>query len=471
MRSAWATSRPELFVDLDRTRVRASLEASLRDAIRTCRLQPNSKLPSSRLLATDLGIARNTVVEVYGQLVSEGWLVARTGAGTVVGERAMANQAPAAPSSARDSAPPAAVDFDLRGGVPDVSSFPRDAWLSATRRALRKAPDEAFGYQDARGRLELRQALAEYLSRARDVYVHPDQIIVCLGAMHGLRLIGKALRRMGTTVWATESYGLVWHRRTAADLGFQIHVVPVDEYGARIDKIGDAGSMLLSPAHQYPLGVALSPQRRLAAIEWTNTTGGFLIEDDYDGEFRHDRHPVGAIQSLAPERVLYLGTASKSLSPSLRIGWMVVPHRLIEPILRAKTVSEGHNSTIDQLTLAELLTSGFYDRHIRRNRLRYRHRRDQLLEVVDQFEGIEVQGISAGMHALLQLPDTLSESAVVEYARRHYRLRLEGLSIYAAAPKVQHRGPALVIGYGSPSDQRFPETLKCLSRTLGHFNC
>lgn len=467
MPQTWAASRPDLFVELDRHRVRASLEISLRNAIRTGRLHPGTTLPPSRVLAADLSIARNTVVDVYGQLVAEGWLNATSGSHTTVAGRAAPTPAPGTVTPA-DTAAPASRGYDLRGGLPDTSAFPRQAWLSASRRALQHAPTQVFGYQDPRGRTELRHALADYLSRVRGVYVHADQVVICLGAMHGLRLIGKALRHSGATVWATESYGLAWHRQAAMQLGFQLKIVPIDEQGAQVDQFGDASSVMLSPAHQFPLGMALTPARRREAVEWAKTTHGIIIEDDYDGEFRHDRRPIGALQSLAPEQVIYVGTASKSLAPALRLGWMVVPPHLLSGILEAKSISEGHNSTLDQLTLAEFIRSGDYDRHVRRSRLRYRHRRDQLTTMVGEFTELTMQGIAAGMHALIELPDQLAEAPIVEYAQ-HRGLILEGLSLYAADPAQQQRPPALVIGYGAPSDASYTATLDQLEQTLRHF--
>lgn len=467
MEQLWATSRPDLFVELDPRRVRASLEASLRDAIRTGRLHPDTPVPSSRSLAADLGIARNTVVEVYGQLVAEGWLNATTGSRTTVSARTAPTPAPPAASPAGHTVT-AADGHDLRGGIPDISAFPRQAWLAASRRALQHASSQVFDYQDPRGRTELRHALADYLSRVRGVYVHADQVVICLGAMHGLRLIGKALRKSGARVWATESYGQSWHRQTALQLGFELKIVPVDEHGAQVEQFGHANSVMLSPAHQFPLGVALTPARRQEAVNWAKTTHAIIIEDDYDGEFRHDRRAVGALQSLAPEHVIYVGTASKSLAPALRLGWMVIPPRLHTAVLEAKSISEGHNSTLDQLTLAEFIRCGDYDRHIRRSRLRYRHRRDQLATMLGRFSGLTMQGIAAGMHALIELPEQLAEAPVVEYARQR-GLILEGLSKYAADPAQQERGPGLVIGYGAPSEASYSATLNQLEQTLRHF--
>lgn len=442
--------------------MRRSLEATLRDAIRRGRLRADTPLPSSRMLASDLGIARNSVVEVYGQLVAEGWLVARTGSRTVVGRRPdfTAASAQAAPVTAASPV----TAFDLRAGRPDVSGFPRSAWLAAGRRALHMAAPEVFDYQKPAGRPELREMLAEYLSRVRGLQVQADRVIICLGAMHGLNLIGRTLRELGATTWATESHGLAVHRRAAEKLGFMLQIVPVDEQGARVDHFGAADCVLLSPAHQFPLGVAMSAQRRHDAIEWAHTTNGILIEDDYDGEFRHDRRPVGALQALSPDRVIYVGTASKSLAPGLRIGWMVVPEHLREPLLRSKTLSDGHNSTFDQVTLAEFFRSGDYERHVRRDRLRYRRRLEQLMTTLAEFENVQVTGIAAGMHVLIRLPDGVKEDDVVARAGQR-GLIVEGLTMYATAI-TQAGSSHLVIGYGTPPDRAYPGCLRKLAETL-----
>ena len=467
MSQSWATFRPDLFVELDRRRVSRSLEGSLREAIRTGRLHPGTRLPSSRSLAADLDIARNTVATVYGQLVAEGWLDATTGSRTAVSHRSAPAPAPTAASPAGEAVP-AAGGFDLRGGLPDVSAFPKQAWLGASRRALADAPWQAFGYQDPRGRPELRDELAGYLSRVRGVYVDAKHIVICLGAMHGLRLIGKALRDAGATTWSTESHSLTWHRQAALELGFNLKIIPVDEQGAQVDQIEDTDAVMLSPAHQFPLGIALAPPRRQEVVDWAKASGGIIIEDDYDGEFRHDRRPVGALQALAPEQTIYVGTASKSLAPALRLGWMVLPPHLLAPVLAVKTISEGHNSSLDQLTLAEFIRCGDYDRHIRRSRLRYRQRRDQLAALIGQHTGLTMLGISAGMHALIELPGHLTEAPMIEYARQR-GLILEGLSMYAADPVRHPRRPALVIGYGAPSDASYSATLAHLDQTLRHF--
>jgi GntR family transcriptional regulator/MocR family aminotransferase len=232
---------------------------------------------------------------------------------------------------------------------------------------LTAAPLDAFGYGDARGRMELRTALADYLARARGVYAEPDRIVICSGFHHGLALMAQALRVRRVRGVAVEAYGLDLFRDLLANAGLHAPPLYVDDHGARIDdlaRLREVGAVLMTPAHQYPTGVALRPDRRTAAVEWARATGGLILEDDYDGEFRYDRQPVGALQGLDPERVVYFGSVSKSLAPGVRLGWMVLPEELIPEIVAAKGHGDYMTSALEQLTLAEFIASGAYDRHV-----------------------------------------------------------------------------------------------------------
>jgi GntR family transcriptional regulator / MocR family aminotransferase len=484
---ARASSGVDLHLDRTGPRVRASLEAQLREAVRSGRLAPGLRLPSSRSLAADLGVARNTVADVYGQLVAEGWLVARQGSVTRVAGRAAAAETGPAPEEAGRR-----PRYDLRPGSPDVAAFPRSRWLAAARRALNSAPAEAFGNApDARGRPELHQALAGYLARARGVRVTPDRIVVCSGFTQGLGLICQVLRGRGAATLAVEAYGLAHLRGIAAGHGLRLRMLPVDDGGAVLDgpgavpggvparaggladagRVADVGGLdgadaaLLTPAHQFPLGGVLGPRRRAQAIEWAAQTGGLLIEDDYDGEFRYDRQPVGAMQAHAPEHVIYAGTASKSLAPGLRLGWLVVPAHLVDEVAAAKARTDRHSSSFDQLTLAEFLNSGAYDRQVRRSRLAYRQRRDHLAAAVRrQVPQARVTGIAAGLHARLELPPGRDEDEIVARAAARHDLALEGFRVYCAEPGP-HR-PALVIGYATPPEHAFTGAVARLMAVL-----
>ena len=455
MAKTWAISGVDLHLELAGHRVRAGLEAALREAVQTGRLAPGTRLPSSRTLAADLGIARNTVAEAYAQLGAEGWLTARQGSGTRVASTAVVSAGPAAgirpPLGAR------AARYDLRPGSPDLSAFPRSGWLSAARKALSGAPSRALGYSDPRGRPELRTVLAAYLGRTRGVRVTPDRIVVCAGFTQGLALLCQVLPDVGVTKIAVEDYGQPHTAEALAASGLTPVMLGVDDGGAVLDKAHGAQAMLLTPAHQFPLGSVLSPRRRADAARWAAGSGGLIIEDDYDGEFRYDRQPVGALQALAPEHVIYAGTVSKTLAPGLRLGWLVLPARLTEAMASAKARSDAHTSSFEQLTLAEFITSGAYDRHVRRVRLAYRRRRDRLVAALAAHApGVRVTGIAAGLHAVAELgPGQREEQVIARAAARG--VAIEGLGGYAL--REHTRGPALVIGYATPPEHGYTTAL------------
>ncbi|MFD4247885.1 PLP-dependent aminotransferase family protein [Streptomyces sp. NPDC058525] len=455
---------------------RAALAQALRSAVRSGRLAGGTRLPPYRTLAADLGLARNAVADAYAELVAEGWFTARQGSGTRVAEGAAAGAA-AGPSAAGSSAagssaagaPTAGSSavgprYDLLQGKPDPASFPRGPWAASARRALSEAPTEAFGPGDPRGRPELRRALATYLSRARGVRTGPENIVVCSGFANGLRLLASVRPRD----WAVEAYGLPFHHGILDTAGVRPHPVAVDEDGARTTTELPSGvrTLLLTPAHQFPTGGRLLPARRAAAVEWARATGGVIVEDDYDGEFRYDRKPVGALQGLAPEHVVYAGSLSKSLSPALRLGWLVLPDRLIDEVLAAKGQRESWASALDQLALADFIECGAYDRHVRRMRKHYRDRRDQLVSVLAaRAPEIRVTGISAGLHAVLELPPG-SEAPTLSAARTA-GLALDGLSSYQhpADPTPPREG--LVVGYAAPPNAAFTRAVDVLAGVVG----
>jgi len=462
MQETRATSASlDLHLEVSGGGLRVGLESALRAAVRSGRLPAGTTLPSTRALARDLGIARNTVVDAYGQLVAEGWLAARHGSGTWVAER---TRPPAAVPASRPQADPRASRYDLRPGVPDVSTFPRAAWLAAARRALASAPASELGYTDPRGLLPLRAALASYLARARGVAVTPERVVVCAGFAQGLELLSQVLVAGGARQLAIESFGHSGHWRIATGGGLTLCPLEVDGLGAVTTALTTEGAVLLTPAHQFPLGVALHPRRRRAAVEWAASTSGLVIEDDYDGEFRYDRQAVGALQALAPEHVAYAGTASKSLVPGLRLGWLVLPARLVDDVVSAKLAVKRLSSSLEQLTLAEFIESGGYDRHVRRTRLGYRQRRDLLVgELARRAPQAHVTGIAAGLHALVTLPPGSSEEEVIADAARR-GLALQGLTDTSFG--AQPHAPALVVGYATPPGHSFTTALARLCAVL-----
>jgi GntR family transcriptional regulator/MocR family aminotransferase len=440
MSVSWSSS-VDLLLDVRGHPRRAALEDALRAAVAGGRLAAGVRLPSSRVLAAELGLARNTVADAYAQLVAEGWLVARQGSGTRV---AAGGPAPApVPAPAARPRPL----FDLTSGAPDVSAFPRAAWQRAARTALSAAPSDALGYPDPRGLPGLRAELAAYLARVRGVRTSPEHLVICSGTTQALYLLATALAPGSVAV---ESHGLRLHREVLGPGGT---VLPVDADGADVSVLGDDAAVLLTPAHQFPLGGALSAARRTAVLDWARAAGSVVIEDDYDGEFRYDRRPIGALQGLAPDLVAYVGTVSKTLAPGLRLGWIAVPPALLDAVVTAKRLSGGGAGVLEQLTLATFLAGGGYDRHIRRSRQRYRKRRDLLVAALDG--RASVTGISAGLHALVPVSALREQDMIARAAARG--LALHGLS---------HFGPSspggLVIGYARPADHAFPGALEAL---------
>ncbi|MFI9808356.1 PLP-dependent aminotransferase family protein [Streptomyces sp. NPDC052301] len=432
---------------------RVGLERALRDAVRDGRLAPGTRLPATRRLATDLGVSRGTAKAAYDQLVAEGYLTARQGSGTRVAALPPSQDS----ASPRGDAHARAPRLDLRPGSPDVGAFPAAAWLRALRRAIATAPSLAYDYGDPRGRIELRTALSGYLGRARGVLAPPERIVVTSGYVQGLALLTRVL---GGAPVAMEDPGLPFHRDVVRHNGGTLLPAPVDGRGVRTDALGEAAAVVVTPAHQYPTGVTLHPERRRALTDWARMRGGLVVEDDYDGEFRYDRQPVGALQGMAPGQVVYLGTASKTLGPALRLGWMVLPPHLVDAVADAKLHSDHHTETIGQLALAELIDSHAYDRHVRACRLRYRRRRDQLLDRLGAHRG--VRGIAAGLHALIDVPD---EAGVLA------RAEAEGLAVGTLGTHWHAPGPGrpqgLVVGYGTPRERIYPEALDALAKVLG----
>ncbi|MCP2169912.1 MocR-like pyridoxine biosynthesis transcription factor PdxR [Goodfellowiella coeruleoviolacea] len=461
MADSWANST-DLHLDLSGPGgLRERLTRALREAVRTGRLAPGTRLPPYRALAADLGIARNTVADAYGELVAEGWLAARQGSGTRVALRTE----PPRPRQRRPTpaAPLQGPRHNLSQGQPDAAEFPRAAWLASARRALTSAPNAAFGPGDPRGRPELRRELADYLARARGVRADADHIVVCSGFSHALRLLGPLLPR--TT--AVEAYGLAFHRGLLTGAGIRAVPLAIDDHGARVAELPatGAGAVLLTPAHQFPTGGPLHPLRRAAAVDWARDSGGLVVEDDYDGEFRYDRQPVGAVQGLDPEHVLYLGSVSKSLSPAVRLGWMVLPDRLVDGVLAAKGEREAWASALDQLTLADFIGSGGYDRHVRRMRQHYRRRRDQLVATLaERAPHVRVTGIAAGLHAVLELPPGTEPAAVA--AARRAGLALDGLAAFRHPDSTMPAADGLVVGYSTPPEHAFANAVAALCRVL-----
>ncbi len=448
------SSSSELLVELRRDgagSLHGQIERALRAAIREGRLTPGTTLPSSRALATHLDVSRGVIVEAYEQLAAEGFLVSQQGGITRVGPTATTPpEATAAPVSDRPR-----IDFAY--GRPDVTQFPRSAWLRSVREVLNVAPSDLLSYGDPRGVPELRWALAAYLNRVRGMAVHPDRVIICNGFAQAISIVSAVLARQPETQIAVEDPGQRDPIDAAERVGLPWVPVPVDESGVSVAALGrsTASAVVVTPAHHFPLGSVLAADRRADIVAWARDRGGLIVEDDYDAEYRYDHEPIGAIQGLAPEHVVYCGSASKVLAPGLRLGWLVAPDRLVKPLAAAKEASDRGSPALEQLAFADFLARGDFDHHLRRMRSTYRQRRGVLLRALarDAPELVPA-GASAGLHVTAWLPEGADEEAVVA-AARDAGIRIAGLAGYWV--EARDRRPGLIFGYGTAGDRAIEE--------------
>ncbi|MGH9249324.1 MAG: PLP-dependent aminotransferase family protein [Acidimicrobiales bacterium] len=449
----WTGLGPELLLPLDRNHadpLRVQIERGLRDAIRTGRLHAGERLPSTRGLARALGVSRGLVVECFEQLQAEGYLSTKVGSATRVA--AAANPSPAA--SVPPVPPQPRLDVDFVPAVPDLGSFPRADWTWAVRETCRHAPNAAFDYGEARGSAVLRAVLASYMSRVRGAAADPERLVVCTGFSQGLNLVLRALADSGVTRVAFEDPGYDETSDIAtAWAGVEAVPVPVDGCGIDVDALAATGvpAVVLTPAHQWPTGVVLTPERRQALVAWAVTNDAVIVEDDYDAEFRYDREPVGVVQGLAPDHVFALGTVSKSLAPTLRLGWILCPPALAEAVAGEKVRTDRGSPGLEQLVLARLIESGRFDRHLRRMRTVYARKRDVLVNALARHApDVNVTGLAAGFHAVAHLPVSADEQAVVSAARAR-SVGLYGMSSNRSNNTADP--PQLVLGFGNLSER------------------
>ncbi len=478
----------------------------LADAIRTAiidgRLQAGAPLPATRLLAGDLGVSRGVIVEAYQRLADEGLVSARPGAGTrVLGVSrpapvrwpAEVRPGPAGqpgpalrpgpalqpgpagqpgpalrPGPAGQPGPAllphrwrARAEIDLSPGVPDLSGFPRMAWLRAEKLVLEQASVADLGYGDPHGSQWLRTELAGWLARPRGLRADPDDIIVVTGVAQALALLAQVLRDLGEI--AVEDPGSRGAREELAYWGLRPVPVPVDEHGLRVDALGDLRAVLLTPAHQFPTGVVLAPRRRRDLLDWAAGTDALIIEDDYDAEYRYDRAPVPALQASAPGLVAYAGSTSKTLAPGMRLGWLIPPGRLHADLVEAKHASDLGSPALPQLVLARLIASGELEQHIRLVRKRQRSRRDALLGALREYlPTARVQGIAAGLHLLITFPGLPGPDTELAEAILRADVLVQPLSWHRQRPGV----PGIVLGYAAHPPDQLREAARRIAQVL-----
>jgi GntR family transcriptional regulator / MocR family aminotransferase len=435
----------DVLVELERdsgVALHRQIEASIRAGIRSGRLPRGTPLPATRRLAAELDVSRGVVIEAYQQLVAEGYLTSRAGGYTRV---AIAPEPPPDLTGVTPARSPA-VEIDFCPCRADGSEFPRTEWLRSMRRVLTGAD---FGYVSGRGAPPLHDALAAYLNRVRGTSAKPTDIVICNGYAQGIALVVAVLAKLGAKRLAVEDPSADDDAvPVARAAGLDVVGVPVDADGVRVDALDrlQADALVLTPSHQWPTGGVLSAQARAAAIRWAQARDALIVEDDYDAEYRYDRAPIGALHGLAPDRVIYAGTASKTLAPGLRLGWLVAPSHLVDHIAEAKTLADRGSPVLDQLAFADFLERGEFERHLRRMRPLYRRRRDALLSALQrELPDFEPAGIAAGLHLVTYLPDGLDEPTVIEAAARR------GVAVYGLAPyRLSNDGrPGLIFGYAT----------------------
>jgi GntR family transcriptional regulator / MocR family aminotransferase len=442
--------------------LRRQLERQLREAIRSGRLRSEVAMPPTRVLAQSLGVSRGLVVDAYSQLVAEGYLVARRGAGTRVAYEASRST----PLARAGATVRPRIRFDLRPGQPDFASFPRQRWQAALVQSLRALPDADLTYSDPRGIEQLRVAVADYLARVRGAIADPENVIICAGLAHGLSNVWFALRERGARRIAVEDPGWRWQTRTVEHAGLTPVPVPVDQYGLVVSELerADVDAVAVTPAHQYPSGVVMSPDRRSALVQWARGRRALIVEDDYDAEYRYDREPVAALQGLAPDCVAFGGTTSKTLAPALRLAWMVLPSALVSDVTRQYVATFASPPVIEQAAAASFLSSGELDRHLRRTRRVYRLRRDALIAALAaSLPEVRVGGAAAGLHLMAWLPEDCDEQSILAIARRR-GVAVHGLHRHCTS--IAPAPPALVLGYAQLSEQALRAAAGELARAM-----
>lgn len=444
--------------------LRAALERALRDAILSGALREGVQMPASRALAHELGVSRGVVSDTYGQLESQGFLITRARAAPVVAAAARADSPPADPGP--DPEPPPAR-YDLTPTTPDVTLFPLRRWLAAAEHVAREAGPTTLDYRGPRGERALREALADHLGRTRGVIAEPEQILVTQGTAQGTDLLLRVLRARQSRRIAVEDPSHTTQRERIEAMGLTVAPQATDDDGLLVDQMVDDGgaiaAVVVTPAHQFPTGSVLSGERRRQLLGWARSTGGLIVEDDYDAVFRYDREPVRAMQGLAPDHVVQLGTVSKTLAPALRLGWVVAPSALVEELARERRLVDDFSPPLNQLTLAEFLRRGDYDRHVRAARAIYRARRDKLLAALAQhLPELSVKGVAAGMHILLKLPASVDDARISAHAWRA-RIRVPALSSFHIE-RSPERG--LVIGYGRLHESSVASAIRALAEIV-----
>lgn len=460
-----------LYINLNRkstTSLTQQIYEQIRGDILNRELKEGERLDSSRGLSSTIGVSRNVVLEAYDRLIAEGYVEVRPRSGTFV---AKGSSLPLHENNVhRDQrmlwtdSEPKLIDF--RGGNPAIDQFPRKKWGQLTKEVCGEAPDRIFGYGEPGGIEELRITLAKYLQRVRGVHCDPDQIMITQGATQALRLITELLIKDGISI-AVEDPVTDEMRNIFINAGADLFPVPVDENGIlpeHLPKEKKLGFVFVIPSHQFPMGGILSIQRRVQLIEYARKMNNYIVEDDYDSEFTYEGAPVPSIQGLDPERVIYVGTFSKILSPALRVGYAVLPAHLVEAFRNLKWFHDRHTASIDQLVLSRFIEEGYLDRHVRKMKKIYRKKREILEKcVLSSFKEAKIIGKAAGMHLVVDIPGATFTDDIVN------KIKEKGVHIYPveqyALKKGMHK-QQIIMGYGGLTKEEIIEGVEELKRCL-----
>jgi GntR family transcriptional regulator / MocR family aminotransferase len=458
-----------LFLDIDRSCARGlgrQIEDQLRIAIRSGKLQPGRELPSTRALAHDLSISRGVVVRAYAQLAAEGYLELCRGRAPSLRDPRTGSPVAAAMGGSGTKASVRKARYDLRPHMPDAGLFPRRAWLRSLHHAVTSAANADLNYSNERGLAQLRSEVAAYLGRARGIAAEPEQIIITAGCTHSLSLIMRLLARKGVSRIGLEnpSDGLL--RTIAEHAGVTPIGVSLDRDGILVGELEAAAvpAVIVSAGHQFPGGSILTPARQAALVRWANAVGGLIIEDEYDAALRPDWTPISARDELRCDRIVYLGSTGKALSPAVRLGWAVLPKALAPAFAEEVVANVLQLSAIEQLAFADFLRRGEFDRHLRRMRSLYRQRREALAAAFEgAIPGVQMRDAAAGLNMLIELRSVELEQA----AFRHATARGINSEMLSEHTLPGYRGPAgLLIGVGGLADGAIQHVVEELARVL-----
>lgn len=431
-------------------------------------LQAGDKLPSTRELAAELKVSRNVVLDAYDQLFAEGFIEGSRGSGTYVSEgtflEGTSKYEPVLIQHVETSGEKTNDLIDFRSGIPALNLFPKKKWSRLTQRVLTEYDGSIFGYGHPEGRMELRASLCHYLHKTRGIRCYPEQLVITSGATQALSLVAKLLLTKGDEVCIEDP---VTHeiQTIFQQPGASLYPVPVDEFGIMTDMLPSNKNpkfIFVTPSHQFPLGGTLPIQRRIQLIHYAREAGAYIVEDDYDSEFRYAGPPVSSLQGLEPERVIYIGTFSKILSPALRIGYLILPQDLIHRCRELKWFHDLHSPTLEQLTLAMFIKEGHLEQHIRKMKRVYRKRRETLIHCLnDSFpKKLKIFGDSTGLHLVAAFDNVqFSDSMLHKLEESH--LRVYPVEKHAIN-KGRHRNK-IILGYSNLSPDEIKEGIRRLT--------